>query len=82
MVEDTSPAAARRYLELLRAMTESERMDQTNRLCRTTRTLCEAGVRSRHPGATDADVRARVAAIMYGRPVAAKLFPGADLDDL
>jgi hypothetical protein len=38
------------------------------------RQLAEAGIRQRHPGASDAEVRVRLAARLYGRGIAERLF--------
>lgn len=81
-VNDTSPEAEARYIALLQAMTLEERGEQVVRLSRAVRALCEAGVRERHPLADEVEVKARVAAITYGREVATRLFPAVVIDDL
>jgi len=81
-VDDTSPEAKARYIELLRAMTLEERAEQVVLLSRAVRALCVAGVRARHPLANELEVKARVAAITYGREVATRLFPAVVIDDL
>jgi len=81
-VDDTLPEAEARYIALLQAMTVAERGEQVARLSRAARALCEAGVRERHPLADEVEVKARVAAITYGRDVATRLFPSVVIDDL
>lgn len=81
-MDDTSPEAEARYIALLCAMTVAERADQVVRLSRAVRALCEAGVRERHPLANELEVKARVAAITYGRDVATRLFPSVVIDGL
>ena len=75
MFEDTSPSALRAYHDRLRAMTPVERMESTVALCRAVRELAEAGIRSRHPDADDAEVRVRLAVRLYGRAAVARVFP-------
>jgi hypothetical protein len=38
------------------------------------RALAEAGIRQRHPGASEGEVRQRVVARLYGRETARRLF--------
>jgi len=77
---DTSPSANARYHELLRAQTPAARLAQAGALTRAVRELAVAGIRQRHPGASDAEVRVRLAARLYGRDVAERLF-GSVPDD-
>jgi hypothetical protein len=36
--------------------------------------MAEAGLRSRHPSASDREIRCRLAALLYGRAAAERLF--------
>jgi hypothetical protein len=71
---DTVPAADARYHELLRTQSPAARLAQAAALTRAVRQLAEAGIRRRHPGASDAEVRVRLATRLYGRDVAERLF--------
>jgi len=71
---DTAPAADARYHELLRRQTPAARLTQAAALTRAVRQLAEAGIRQRHPGASDAEVRVRLTTRLYGRDVAERLF--------
>jgi hypothetical protein len=73
-MRDTTPAGDDRYHQLLRARLPHERLEAAMGLSRAVRALAEAGIRARHPDADDAEVRIRLAARMYGRGVAARLF--------
>jgi hypothetical protein len=76
-LNDTAPAADRRYHELLRARTPAERLEHAVRLTTTARALAEAGIRHRQPELDERQVRAELARRMYGDAVARRLF-GAD----
>ena len=72
---DTSEAASNRYFELLRRRTPAERATILAGL----RQLAESGVRAAFPSASDREVKARVAARLYGVEVAERLFSDVDL---
>jgi len=74
MQEDTSPKALARYTELLRQASLEQRARATASLCSAVRVLAEAGIRQRHPGITDAELRVRYACLVYGRDAAKRLF--------
>jgi hypothetical protein len=63
---DTSPEAKRRYFDLLRSRTPAERLRIVDAANHRVRLMLEAGIRRRHPEATDDDVRAEVRRIRYG----------------
>jgi hypothetical protein len=71
---DTHPAALARYIELLKARAPYERLAQASALTCMTRELAAAGIRQRHPDASEQEVRARLAVRLYGRVVAERLF--------
>jgi hypothetical protein len=73
-MEDTSEAARRRYHELLRERAPHERLAQAMALSRMTRELAMAGLRSRHPTASPAELDVRLAVRLYGRETALRLF--------
>ncbi len=71
---DTSPEAERVLIELLRRAPAWRKLQLTDRMSATARELCLAGLRSRHPMATQAEMRRRFADIHLGPDLAAKLF--------
>lgn len=79
-MRDTSPAALDRYYELLRARSPLARLAAAVDLSSAVRQLAEASIRAAEPDASAAVVRARLALRLYGREVAARLFPGVELD--
>lgn len=72
---DTSDVAGARYVELLRARSPRERGEIMSGLVAAVRQLAEASVRSAFPNASEREVRARVAARIYGIEVARRFFP-------
>jgi len=79
-VQDTAPAAKARYYELLRSLPADRRMQAMLRLSRAVRELALAGIRERHPTATDAELRVRLTVRVYGRDVARRLFGSVPAD--
>jgi hypothetical protein len=73
-MQDTSPAAERRYFELLRAKSPLERLDATMKLCAAVRNLAEAGIRAQDPTLSEEGVRVELTRRLYGPDVAARLF--------
>jgi len=80
VLRDTRPSALDRYHELLRAQAPHQRLAQAVSLTRMVRELAAAGIRQRHPTASDAEIRRRLAARIYGREAARRLF-GSIPDD-
>ena len=70
---DTSPEAERVLIELLRQTPPWRRLQLADRMSATARSLCLAGIRSRHPQATEAEIRRRFAEIHLGPELAAKV---------
>ena len=81
MRRDTVPPVAARYEELIGALSGAQRLEIAARLTEGVRALAEAGLRDRHPGAGEAEIRCRLTALLYGRPVAERLF-GSVPDDV
>jgi hypothetical protein len=77
---DTSPEAIARYHELLRAQSPAARFAQAAALTTAVRQLAEAGIRQRHPHASDSEVRVRLTVRLYGRDVARRLFGAVPAD--
>lgn len=74
MSRDTSPPQERRYFELLAALPPAARLHRAISLSRTVRKLAMAGLRTRHPDAGERELRARLAAALYGSAVARRIF--------
>jgi len=79
-MDDTSQPALERYYELLRARTPLARLATAADLSSAVRQLAESSIRAAQPDASLEVVRARLALRLYGREVAARLFPGVELD--
>jgi hypothetical protein len=71
---DTSPDVERVLIELLRRAPGWRRLQLADRMSATVRGLCVAGLRSRHPKASAAEVRRRFADIHLGPELATKVF--------
>ncbi len=79
---DTSPRAEQRYLELRRAQPPEQRLRQVVLLTQTVRKLALAGLRERHPEASEFELRTRLTVRLYGREVAERLFGDVPADAL
>ncbi len=79
-VQDTSPAAFARYHELLRACEPHERLAQAMVLTKMVRDMAVAGIRERHPNASEDEIRVRLAVRLYGREAAVRMFGHAPAD--
>ena len=71
---DTLPTADERYHELLRRMSPEKRLEAAMRLSMGVRELALAGIRQRFPGASEAELRVRLAVRLYGRVTVARAF--------
>ena len=76
---DTSEAAWARQLELYRQMTPAQKFAIAIDLTSVVRELACSGIRMRHPEYTDDEVRRALAALIYGREVAERLWPGCEI---
>jgi hypothetical protein len=61
---DTSPEARAEWIRLLRQMTPQEKMLRLEDLNRTGREMVRAGLRRRHPDASEEELRRRFIALM------------------
>lgn len=75
MHQDTSPERVRQYNERLRALTPAERGRILVSLTTGVRRMAELGIRQRFPGISEDEVRVRLAVRLYGRSLAARVFP-------
>ena len=71
---DTSPEAEQVLIDLLRRAPAWRRLQLADRMSATVRELCLAGLRSRHPNASEVEMRRRFADIHLGTDLAAKVF--------
>jgi len=78
-MRDTTGDALDRYHQLLKSQAPHQRLGQAVALTRAVRTLAVAGIRQRHPSASDDEVRARLAVRLYGREAVSHIF--GDLPD-
>lgn len=74
MLGETAPEVAARHRGRIRALPGARRLEITAQLTTGVRALAEAGLQRRHPAASGEELRCRLAALLYGRAVAARLF--------
>ncbi|MBA3886111.1 MAG: hypothetical protein H0X67_10325 [Acidobacteria bacterium] len=72
---DTTAEAERRQVEVWRRMTTVERAQVIDGACRAARALAVAGLRERHPDASERMVVALYAELTLGRDMALKAYP-------
>jgi hypothetical protein len=80
MSGDTSLEVQARWAERLRALPPHERLAIAAGLTQGVRSLAEAGIRQRHPDAGEVEIRCRLAARLYGRAAAERLFGSVPSD--
>lgn len=73
MDQDTSPEALKRYHEHLRRLTPAQRLKIAAGLSLGTRRLALAGLRQRHPKASEEELKVRLAVRLYGREAARRI---------
>jgi hypothetical protein len=78
--QDTSPERNRRYHELLRAQEPWQRLRTAVALSTAVRQLAEAGLRMRHPQASEHELKVRLVVRLYGRAAALRLFRDVPAD--
>jgi len=71
---DTSPEARAVMVQLLRQMTPERKIERVAALNRMTRGLAMAGLRERHPHASEEELRLRLAALLLGPDLARKAY--------
>lgn len=78
---DTTPEVQSVVTRKLRAMTATQKLDLAIAMSRATRELAVAGIRLRHPEASDREVLLRLAIVLHGRELASAAYPDIlDLD--
>ncbi len=80
MDQDTSPAQRERYFERLRALTFEQKFQMVASLNRGVRRLAIAGIKLRHPDASDREVEVRLFVRIHGRELASRFFKDIPAD--
>lgn len=78
---DTHPEAERVQIELLRKLPAWRKLQIVGEMNQTVRTLMLSGLRQRFPHATDAELRRRLADLMLGEELAARVYGKGSTDD-
>ncbi len=71
---DTSPHVAQLLVEHWRSMTPTDKFRAVDAANRSVDLLAAAGVRQRHPGASDEEVHRRVVALRIGRELSIAVY--------
>jgi len=74
MLTDTHPDAERVQIEILRGMDSLQKFKFINDMIITSRELVLAGLRDRFPLAGDGELRRRLATVLLGPEMAAKVY--------
>jgi hypothetical protein len=72
---DTSLDAERLQVEIWRRMSPVEKVRVLTDITRAVQELTLAGIRLRHPGATDRECALRLTVLKLGRPLAGRAYP-------
>jgi hypothetical protein len=75
---DTSPEAWKVFMDLMRKMSPEEKLQRTFEFSAMVRSFGEAGLRQRHPQASDREIFLRAARLNLGADLYAKVY-GAEL---
>jgi hypothetical protein len=73
-ISDTSPEAERVQIQILRAMPSWRKFRLVNDMIVTSRKLVLAGLRDRFPGASEQELRRRLATVQIGSELATKAY--------
>jgi len=80
--QDTSPEAERVQIDLWRRMSPADKARAVSEISRMVQELSLAGIRQRHPGASDQECLLRLARLKLGAALASRVYPeAARLDD-
>ena len=74
MLTDTHPDAERVQIEILRAMPSWKKFELISDMIVTSRKLVQSGLRDRFPEAGEDELRRRLATVLLGPEVAAKVY--------
>jgi hypothetical protein len=80
MLRDTAPEMEVRYQRSLGQLSPAERLEVAVQLSSGVRALAEAGLRHRHPDASEEELRCRLVVLLYGRDLAVRLFQSVPED--
>ena len=75
LASDSSPEVERIQLALWRRMSPLEKAQAVGQVSRSVRELSLAGIRVRHPSASEHECRLRYAMLTLGRSLAGKAYP-------
>jgi hypothetical protein len=73
-LSDTTQEAERVLIELARAMPDAKKIDQVFELIETVRKFGMMGLRSRHPEASEDELRKRMAALVFDRETVIEVY--------
>ena len=73
LARDTDRSAQDAQIEILRAMPAWRKLELLADSCESNRALIESGVKSRHPDASDAEIRRMVVALTLDEETAARI---------
>jgi hypothetical protein len=76
---DTSPAAAKVQAGIFRRMSAAERCALAVQMSTTARAVAAAGIRARHPGYDEAQVRFALLRLLLGDELFRRVYPHAPL---
>ena len=77
LASDTSLEAEREQVELWRRMSPLEKVRAVTEIARAVQQLSLAGIRLRHPGASDRECFLRLSVLKLGRQLACRVYPEA-----
>jgi hypothetical protein len=70
---DTTPESEALYFELLSKKTPAEKLRMMSKMNAAVRALAMSGLRNRHPGETELQLKIRLAEILHGSEIAAEI---------
>lgn len=74
LFSDTGPEAEQVLVELLRCASVARKLEMLGQMNAATRELALQGLRARHPGATEAQLRRYLADLLLGSKLAARAY--------
>ena len=77
LTSDTSREAERIQIELWRRMSPADKARAVSEISRAAQELSLAGIRQRHPGASERDCMLHLAVLKLGRTLAVRVYPEA-----
>ena len=77
---DTRPDAERVQIELMRQAPSWRKLELLGQLTQTVKLLAVSGLRQRYPDATDRELRRRLADLLLGAEMAARVYVPKDME--